>query len=184
VWLVEVRDFRSPNTAPDGPEKTIWGEEQKAWLKRTILESDAAFRVLVSPTGIVGPDNSNQRDNHVNAFLHEGREFRQWTREHGLDNFYVCNGDRHWQYMSTDPLSGLREFSCGPASDVHAIEGPGFIPEYNSFHRGKGGFLSVSVTRREDGVPTIAFRFHAVDGKVEYEYRDAALTSGEDASDD
>ena len=29
IWLVEGRDFRSPNGMPDGPDKTIWGEEQK-----------------------------------------------------------------------------------------------------------------------------------------------------------
>ena len=30
IWLVEGRDFRSPNNMPDGPDKTIWGAEQKA----------------------------------------------------------------------------------------------------------------------------------------------------------
>ena len=35
IWLTDGRDFRSPNTMPDGPAKTIWGEQQKAWLKRT-----------------------------------------------------------------------------------------------------------------------------------------------------
>src|SRR5262245_16243515 len=29
VWLTEGRDFRSPNTMKDGPEKTIWGAVQK-----------------------------------------------------------------------------------------------------------------------------------------------------------
>ncbi|MCB1122431.1 MAG: alkaline phosphatase D family protein, partial [Verrucomicrobiae bacterium] len=31
IWMMEGRDFRSPNTMPDGPDKSIWGEEQKAW---------------------------------------------------------------------------------------------------------------------------------------------------------
>ncbi|NDH01263.1 MAG: DUF1080 domain-containing protein, partial [Opitutae bacterium] len=26
IWMVEGRDFRSPNNQPDGPEKTIWGK--------------------------------------------------------------------------------------------------------------------------------------------------------------
>ena len=43
---------------PDGPDKTIWGREQLAWLKESILASDAAFRVLISPTPIVGPDRA------------------------------------------------------------------------------------------------------------------------------
>ena len=170
LWLVEGRDFRSPNTMPDGPDKSIWGREQLAWLKRGILESDAAFKVLVSPTPIVGPDRPNKRDNHANeTFAYEGNHFRNWTKEEGLDNFFVCCGDRHWQYMSVDPKSGLREFSCGPASDEHAGGTPGHDPEYQPFHRVGGGFLSISVMR-EDGTPTAAFRFHDVQGEVVYEF--------------
>lgn len=49
IWMVEGRDFRSPNTMEDGPEKTIWGAEQMAWFKRTVQASDATFRVLTHP---------------------------------------------------------------------------------------------------------------------------------------
>ena len=27
IWLMEGRNYRSPNPVPDGPGKTIWGEE-------------------------------------------------------------------------------------------------------------------------------------------------------------
>ncbi len=186
IWLVEGRDFRSPNDMPDGPEKTIWGKKQKEWLKRSILASDATFKVLVSPTAIVGPDNPEQEDNHANAaFFNEGSEFRNWTRENNLKNFYVCVGDRHWQYLSTDPISGLREFACGPSSDKSVLQGPGKKLNYHSFYRSGGGFLSVSLTKgirrvlahpqrviEIDGAPTITFRFHDVKGNVVYEYRD------------
>ncbi|MEJ7637555.1 MAG: alkaline phosphatase D family protein [Singulisphaera sp.] len=57
VWFVEGRDYRSPHPMKDGPDKSLWGKEQKEWLKRTVAESDAAFRVLISPTAVVGPDN-------------------------------------------------------------------------------------------------------------------------------
>ena len=30
---------------PDGPDKTMWGVEQRAWLERTLLESDATFKI-------------------------------------------------------------------------------------------------------------------------------------------
>lgn len=171
IWLVEGRDFRSPNNMPDGPEKTIWGREQLAWLKRTILDSDADFRVLISPTPIVGPDRSGKADNHSNkAFAYEGNAFRAWTQSAGLKNFYVCCGDRHWQYMSIDPKTKLREFSCGPASDVHAGGTPGRDREVQPFHRVKGGFLTVSVFRDAD-TPTIAFRHHDVHGAVVHEFK-------------
>ena len=176
VWIVEGRDFRSANTLDDGPKKTIWGFEQREWLLRTILESDANFKVLVSPTPIVGPDRANKRDNHSNsAFAYEGNFFRDWTKENRLANLYVACGDRHWQYMSVDPKTKLREFSCGPASDVHSGGTPGHNLEYQPFHRVAGGFLTVTVTR-EDDAPVIIFRFHDVDGDVVYEYKDTAAT--------
>ena len=170
VWMVEGRLFRSPNTLDDGPDKTIWGEEQLAWLQRTIEQSDADFRVLVSPTPIVGPDrDAGKKDNHANdSFAFEGDRFRSWTKSKKLKNFYTCCGDRHWQYMSIHPGSGLREFSCGPASDSHAGGNPK-QPDWQPFLRVKGGFLSVSVTK-PNGSPTIAFRHHDVHGKVVHEF--------------
>ena len=58
----EGRDYRSPHMTPQGPSKTLWGFEQLAWLKRTLLESDAVFKILISPTPLVGPDDANQAD--------------------------------------------------------------------------------------------------------------------------
>lgn len=170
IWMVEGRLYRSPNTAADGPDKTIWGAEQLAWLQRTIEQSDADFRVLISPTPIVGPDrDTGKNDNHANeTFTHEGDLFRLWTKSSKLKNFYTCCGDRHWQYMSIHPESGLREFSCGPASDKHAGGNPE-QPDWQPFLRVKGGFLTVSVTKPND-VPTIAFRHHDVHGQVVHEF--------------
>ncbi|MEX2175228.1 MAG: alkaline phosphatase D family protein [Pirellulaceae bacterium] len=170
IWLVEGRDFRSPNNLPDGPEKTIWGPEQLAWLKASLLASDAEFRILISPTPIVGPDREKKADNHANrAFAHEGNAFRAWTKEKKLDNLFVCCGDRHWQYHSVDPASGLHEFAVGAASDQHAGGSPGLDADYQQFHRVKGGFLTAQVSR-ERGRPTIALRHHDVHGAVVNEH--------------
>jgi alkaline phosphatase D len=173
VWFVEGRDFRSPNTMPDGPDKSIWGAEQKKWLTESLKASDATFRVLVSPTPIVGPDRGNKGDNHANAaFRTEGDWFRGWVKDQGLRNFYVCCGDRHWQYMSLHP-TGLREFSCGAASDEHAGGNPPQDKEIQPFLRVKGGYLSVNVDRRNE-VPWIALRHHDVHGAVVHEFAEPA----------
>ncbi|MEM7144046.1 MAG: alkaline phosphatase D family protein [Verrucomicrobiota bacterium] len=170
VWFVEGRDFRSPNTMPDGPEKTIWGEEQKEWFKRTVEESDATFRILVSPTPIVGPDRTKKNDNHANeGFQHEGDEIRSFLADQ--ENMYVVCGDRHWQYVTVDPETGVREYSCGPTTDKHA---GGFSQDQRSdmheYLNIKGGFLSVTVERDEDGEsPRAVFRHHGVDGEVYHE---------------
>ena len=167
IWLVEGRDFRSPNTMPDGPEKTIWGKEQKQWFFDTVQASDATFKVLLSPTPVVGPDRlKGKNDNHSNAaFATEGNEIRAFIA--AQPNMYVVCGDRHWQYASIDPKTGLREFSCGPASDKHAQGySEKFYGEMHRFLRVKGGFLSVDVS---SNAGKITFKHHRVDGSVRYE---------------
>ena len=171
VWMVEGRDFRSPNNAPDGPGKTIWGKEQREWLQKSILESDATFKVIVSPTPIVGPDRSGKKDNHSNeVFSWEGDLFRNWTQENNLTNLFICCGDRHWQYHSVHPETGLQEFSCGPVSNQHAGGTPGHDMKIQPFHRVRGGFLTVNVFR-EKNEPQLEMRFHNVHGELVYKYR-------------
>lgn len=168
VWMLEGRDHRSPNPAPDGPTKTILGTAQKAWLKRTLRESDATFKVVITPTPIVGPDRSGKNDNHANTgFWTEGEELRGFLASQ--KNTYVVSGDRHWQYVSRHQATGLREYCTGPASDKHAggysksLKQPEH--EYLSV---RGGFLWVGV-ERENSQPTLTFRHYSVDGEKLHE---------------
>jgi len=165
IWLVEGRDYRSPNKMPDGPEKTIWGKQQKQWFFDTVKKSDATFRILISPTPLVGPDRANKNDNHSNkGFTHEGNELREFVGTQ--KNMCVINGDRHWQYVSVDPKTGVREYGCGPSSDSHA--GGYDMSMKTPMHRYlriKGGFLAVSV-ERVNGKPTITFRHYGPDGRI------------------
>lgn len=148
VWLTENRDFRSPNTIPDGPDKTILGATQKAWLKRTMKESDATYKFVITPGPIVGPDKPGKADNHSNdTFFSEGQELRNFLKT--LPNTYVITGDRHWQYCSVDPKTGVVELGCGPINDEHNYGGnPGYDPEFHRYFDGGGGFLGITV---EDG---------------------------------
>lgn len=167
VWFSDGRDFRSANNSPDGPDKTIWGKEQKSWFKKTVGESTATWKVLVSPTPIVGPDRKGKNDNHANAgFQHEGDELRGWLKNHAPGLVVVC-GDRHWQFHSVHPDTGLNEFSVGPASDQHAGGTPGEDKSIHRFHRVKGGFLSVTV-RPQNKKSTARFDLRDVSGQVVY----------------
>lgn len=168
IWIVEGRNYRSKNTDPDGPDKTIWGKEQKAWFYRTVQESDAAFKVLMTSTPILGPDRDNKNDNYSNDnFQYEGDEIRAFINQQ--ENFFICNGDRHWQYVTHPEGTNLWEFSAGAGADAHA---GGWKPNdrrpEHRFLRVKGGFLSGYVSRK-NGVATLRFRHHAVDGTVVHE---------------
>ncbi|WP_436715054.1 family 16 glycoside hydrolase [Roseiconus lacunae] len=164
IWILEGRDFRSPNSMKDGPEKSILGAEQKAWLLQSLRESDATFKVICSPTPIVGPDRKNKRDNHANdIFEHEGNEIREALSE--LENVIVLCGDRHWQYASTDPDTGLWEFGCGPGSEEHQLGWKeGDERPMHRFLRVAGGFLSGRLSYG-DGEPTLVLRHHTVTGE-------------------
>ena len=165
IWLVEGRDFRSANTMEDGPDKTIWGAEQMAWFKRTVQESDATFRVLISPTPVVGPDRDNKHDNHANiGFQTEGNLLREFIASQ--KNMVVACGDRHWQYVSVDSTHGVKEYSSGPVSDEHAggWKNDMLRPEHKYLNV-IGGFLAITV-ERQDGKPVLIARHHGVDGAV------------------
>lgn len=170
IWLVEGRDYRSQNNITDGPGKTIWGTEQKAWLKKTMKDSNASWKILISPTPIVGPDRANKNDNHANeGFQHEGDEIRAWLKANVADHVIVVNGDRHWQYHSVHPQTGLHEFSTGPTSDGLAEGTPGENATYHRFHRVKGGFLSCTATVVEQK-RTLTVSHHAIDGAVVHKH--------------
>lgn len=157
VWLLEGREFRSPNKMEDGPGKTILGAAQRAWLERSLRASDAELKIVLSATPFVGPDRKSKNDNHANAgFTHEGSAVRKMLAEQGA---VLISGDRHWQYVSRDPQTGLLELGCGPASDAHAggyPSKPSFTPD---FVRVRGGFLSVRIEGKE-----AVLRHHDVEG--------------------
>ena len=175
VWILEGREFRSSNRAPDGPDKTILGAEQWRWLEEGLAASDATFRVVLSATPIVGPDRSGKRDNHANqAFAHEGERLRALLASH--PGAVVVCGDRHWQYTSQDAETGLREFCTGPTTNRHA---GGFSQDRRTDeHRYlavRGGFLSVDVTAAAGGdAPELIVRHHDPFGRVRNEERVAA----------
>ena len=181
IWLVEGRDYRSPNAMLDGPDKALWGAEQLAWLERTLVESEATFKVLISPTPLIGPDDLElqngtggpKQDNHSNptGFMYERDAFFATLIDGGFledQNFYIITGDRHWQYHSIHP-TGFEEFSSGALVDGNSRIGrsPGdpestdpdaLIVQPYTQTEASGGFLHVTVS---PGVrPTATFRFY------------------------
>lgn len=185
IWIVEGRAYRSGNKMPDGPNKSIWGEKQKKWLTETIIASDATFKLLISPTPMIGPDDARKIDNHTNigGFRHERDAFFAELKENAIspDEFFIICGDRHWQYHSIWP-QGLEEFSCGALTDQNArigvspgTEGStdpnGRITQPYSMQKASGGFLLVTVLGKEKPKPaSIKFEYFNTKGKLLYKY--------------
>lgn len=186
LWFTEGRDFRSPNNMPDGPEKTLWGAEQRQWLERTLQDSDATWKVIITPTPMVGPDSASKQDNHtnLNGFRHEAEAFFEWLNEHDLQNVMTFCGDRHWQYHSIHP-SGMEEFSVGALNDENAISGvkpgdknstdpDGLIKQPFHYGQPSGGFLHVTVGPDDAGKTRLQIEFRNDSGEVQYAARKIA----------
>jgi alkaline phosphatase/alkaline phosphatase D len=189
LWFLEGRDYRSPNLMEDTNEKSIWGIYQKEWLKRTLLESEATFKIIISPTPMIGPDDAYKKDNHTNTggFQSEQQEFFSWLLENGFlneDLYFVC-GDRHWQYHSIHP-NGLEEFSSGAFVNQNSRPGrkPGdpesTDPEakiktpFLQIDEWGGGFLYVKAFMDENN-PTINFSFRDTAGGERYSVEKQSL---------
>jgi alkaline phosphatase/alkaline phosphatase D len=179
LWFVEGRDYRSPNRMPDGPDKTIWGAEQRKWLQDTLKASDATWKIIISPTPMVGPDRASKKDNHTNpaGFRHEGESFFAWLNDNNVDNVLTFCGDRHWQYHSIHP-SGVEEFCCGALNDENSIRGvkpgakgstdpDGLIKQPYLYSDPTGGFLHVTAEQQQQ--PTLTIRFYDDTGRMMHE---------------
>lgn len=180
LWLLEGRDYRSPNRMDDGPDKSIWGAVQRAWLKRTLAESDATWKLIITPTPMVGPDSSRKRDNHTNAdgFRHEGSQFFAWLQDQQLTNVVLFCGDRHWQYHSIHP-TGVSEFACGSLHREVAVGDPpkpgdesstdpdGAVRQPYVTSKQDGGFLRVDV----DAKATLQVKLVDQQGDTQYSYQ-------------
>lgn len=188
LWFTEGRDYRSPNKMPDSSEKSLWGSEQREWLKRTLRDSNATWKIIVTPTPMVGPDDSSKKDNHTNlgGFRHEADAFFAWAKSNGLERLMTFCGDRHWQYHSIHP-SGVEEFSCGALNDENSRRGvlPGskngtdpdsLIRQPYTYPEPTGGFLHVVVEAGETSGPQLHVAFHDDTGKVLYQVTKTAGT--------
>lgn len=183
LWFTEGRDYRSPNRAPDGPEKSLWGQAQRDWLQRTLLDSDATWKIIVTPTPMIGPDDASKRDNHANlqGFRHEAESFFAWLDANAVHNVMTFTGDRHWQYHSIHP-SGVEEFACGALNDENSRRGvkpgsprgtdpEGRIRQPWTYAEPTGGFLFVTVTPLHGPGSELTIQFRDDTGRTAHEVK-------------
>jgi len=178
IWFLEGRDYRSPNNQTDGPEKSLWGKKQRTWLQDTLSASPATWKIIVTPTPMVGPDRASKKDNHTNprGFYREAEDFFSWLKHNQLPNVLLFCGDRHWQYHSIHP-SGVEEYSMGALNDENSIAGippgdrdstdpGGKIRQVFLYPKANGGFICVRLQRQRGDIPELRIEFRDDQGKI------------------
>ena len=132
VFILDTRQYRSPNAAPDGPGKTMLGAAQRRWLVDSVSASTATWKVVVSSVPLSIPTGSPaRRDSWSNAsvygtpqeggtgFAVERDALLRQLRERGVKNLaFVVADVHHAEIIRHHPAPGwsFHEFVAGPLS--------------------------------------------------------------------
>jgi PhoD-like phosphatase len=95
-WVLDQRRFKTDPGAPDTPDKTLLGTEQREWLLRTLAASTAPFKVVCSPCTLA-PLKANARDGSwASGFTAERDLLLAHVRGHVTGRTIFVTGDTHW----------------------------------------------------------------------------------------
>jgi len=113
-FLLDVRYHRTPDDAPDGPNKTMLGAEQRDWLLRSLRQSNAVAKFLVSGSSwnCGGVESWNHR------FLHEYDTILESLRRDRTAGVVLLGGDQHECKIAVRPAESwggydLHEWMAG-----------------------------------------------------------------------
>jgi len=135
-FLLDVRYHRSPDDDPDGPDKTMLGAEQRDWLLRSLPESRAVFKFLVSGSSwnCGGVEAWNHR------FLHEYDTILRSLRRDRIAGVVLLGGDQHECKIAVRPAESWGGY------DLHEwMAGQIWNREHEKPHRGFG-LITVDTT--------------------------------------
>jgi alkaline phosphatase D len=92
--ITDLRSARNANDLPDSPQKTMMGEEQKAWFKRELARARAQYPVVVWVSSV--PWISDDSNDRWSGFAYERRELARYIDSIGVaDQLVVASGDAH-----------------------------------------------------------------------------------------
>lgn len=100
-FFIDVRYHRDPNDMPDDGSKTMLGREQLEWLKNSLAESDAAFKVLVSGSG--WSTSKGEAGDAWSSHLSERNALFNFIAHENVSGVLLLSGDTH-----------VGEFNCIP----------------------------------------------------------------------
>ncbi len=133
LFILDTRQYRSPNAERDGPSKTMLGSAQRRWLIGAVTTSTAQWKVVVSSVPM-SVSKGGVRDSWSNAtifgvpedgvgFATERDAILDAFRRSGIKNLVVLAGDFHYvEAARLAPAPGwvFHELIAGPLSARHA----------------------------------------------------------------
>jgi alkaline phosphatase D len=132
VFILDTRSYRSRNSDPDGPEKTMLGPAQLAWLLDGLKQSTATWKVIattvplsVPKPGTPAAPGSDGWAGGVDGtgFHHELKKIVDAILSNRLKNVIWLAADVHYVQANVydpdgDGVPDFQEFVAGPLSAV------------------------------------------------------------------
>ena len=123
IFLLDDRWYRSANRLLDGPEKTMFGAAQLAWLRNALVYSHATLKLVVNGTQMWNRANRFEGFNH---YSYEQKALADWLVAQRVDGVVFATGDRHFSELLRIDRPGaypLYEFTSSPLTS-HPWENP------------------------------------------------------------
>jgi alkaline phosphatase D len=128
VFIIDTRQYRSPNAMTDGPDKTMLGLAQRRWLLDGVTRSTATWKLIVTsvPLGMFtgGVHSDSWSGANVlgyprpgNGFVWERDLILKTLREAPVRNVVFLSGEVHHAELIRHQLGGgyaVHEFVAGP----------------------------------------------------------------------
>jgi alkaline phosphatase D len=114
LFLLDDRWYRTANRMQDGPEKTMFGAQQLAWLRNALAYSRASLKLVVSGSQLWNRANRFEGFNH---YAYEQKAFADWLLAQRVDGVMFASGDRHFTELLRIDRPGaypLYEFTSSP----------------------------------------------------------------------
>jgi alkaline phosphatase D len=131
VFILDTRQYRSPNTEVDGPAKTMLGAAQRRWLIQSVTNSRATWKIVVSSVSLSIPAPRAASDawssagllgltlENATGFATERDAILRDLRMGGVKNLvFVAADAHHAEVIRHEPTPGwtFHEFVAGPLS--------------------------------------------------------------------
>lgn len=163
VFILDTRQYRSPNSEQDGPEKTMLGPEQREWLLDGLARSAATWKVIVTSVPLsnqkggtlqIPGNDSWARGADGTGFKTELSVIIETILERKIRNVVWLAGDVHYAQINAydpnmDGIADFHEFICGPLSAGHGRPvrpNPDFNPTTLYSEGGFSNFGKVTVS--------------------------------------
>jgi alkaline phosphatase D len=121
-YLLDDRWYRDSDKEAEVPGKTMFGRPQLEWLRNALLNSTAAFKVIVAGGQML---NEINRFEGWRNFSAERREFLGWLGQHRINGVFFLSGDRHHtELIRLERVRGypLYDLTCSPlTAGVHNV---------------------------------------------------------------